>query len=130
MDGLHIFSNELCDSISSSSTTPLSLAEMGGHVYVITGHKGVLSNSLQIHKLDAEHGIVQDESKISASPKDLNQVKVVDGHIVWVEKNHIKVNSLGSSDVSSVAIDVSFYCIRLISRIICLTYWLIWAHCY
>jgi hypothetical protein len=95
-------------SFISSSTTPVSLAEVDGHVYVIYEHKGVLSNSLQVHKLDAEHGIVQDEYKLSASPKDLNQVKVIDGHLVWIEKNHIKTNALGTSDVSTVSIDVSF----------------------
>lgn len=85
----------------------MSLAEVDGHVYVINEHKGVLSNSLEVHKLDAAHGIVQNEYKLSASPKDLHQVKVIDGHLVWIEKNHIKTNALGSSEISTVSIDVS-----------------------
>jgi hypothetical protein len=89
-----------------SSTSPVSLAEKDGHVYVINGHKGVLSNSLQIHQLDARHGIVQNDYKVPASIKDLTHVSIVNGHIVWIEKNQVKVNALGSSDVSSVAIEV------------------------
>lgn len=90
-----------------SSTTPITLAEDKGHLYAVSGQKGVLSNSLHIHKLDAQHGIVQGEYKVSVSLKDMHNIVVVNNHIVWIEKHHLKTNELGSTEVSSTSIESS-----------------------
>ncbi|CAM0142148.1 unnamed protein product [Umbelopsis sp. WA50703] len=90
-----------------SSTIPIALAENNEDLYAINGHKGVLSNSLQVHKLDAQHGIVQSEHKVSASLNDLRNFVVVNNNIVWIEKHHLKINELGSTEVSSTSIESS-----------------------